>query len=300
MVRLIINPRRNRREPEVDESQQNNSSSNSSGGIDFEYNPTDYAAALAGAFSNGETGNNSGENDERQPYEVANDLLEEGIADNGGFDEDDVEELEEVIQEETSGASIRNRNNQIVERYREIRTLSRTFGLVNNVSPVSRNNENISILKRSPMISLLHLENSFIDYNKIFNEDNSLITRIENIRINLISHQNLREIEGSAYPGFFDEIAFQLDVNLNNRINLLIPANLNESQLFQKIEITPLQIKESSIIPLNYTYNMNILPERSFTKKIFIYEINDLNEVVGEAKYEFGNSSFNININALF
>ena len=28
MVRLIINPRRNRREPEVDESQQNNSSSN--------------------------------------------------------------------------------------------------------------------------------------------------------------------------------------------------------------------------------------------------------------------------------
>jgi hypothetical protein len=294
---IFTNPR-NTPDLDLDDEEQNDPPPRRGRGST--YIPPESAAAVAGAFANGENGNDSDESEERQPYEVANDALDEGIANNGGIDQEDIEEIEEVIQEETSGASVRRRNNQIVERYREIRTLSRTFGLVNNVSPVSRNNENISIIKRSPMISLLHLENSFVEYNKIFNEDNSLITRIEDIVINLNSHQNLRQLEGSAYPGFFDEIVFQLGVNLNNRISLLIPSNASESQLFQKIDLTPLQIKESSIISLNYTYNMNIHPERSFTKKIFIYEINDFNEVIGEAKYEFGNSSFNININALF
>jgi hypothetical protein len=184
-------------------------------------------------------------------------------------------------------------SNERERRENFLRTLSANIGIF------TENKQSISISKNSVIFDLLDLENTTVKYNKVLN-DEGIIISINNIRLEFDTLISLRNRYSSTYGFFFNLLAAVKNVNKNNKIKILMEANSNDNRIINTFEFGFNSLASSTILDLNSELTLNIPNNAEFTKNIYVYEVNSIEEVIGEAKISFGNRKLNINTNPLF
>ena len=194
-------------------------------------------------------------------------------------------------EEEDDGLRSYIADQEAAERYNR-RQKQKKYGVETSIY------QGISYVKRSPILDLIKINDFYIDYDKELVENT--LTSINNIKIQLEYLKDLEYINGSLYSLTFDYIADNIKkVNRSNRIKVVIPSNNNESTLTQIFLYTVSEIKNAKKLLLNYNISLNIGENEPFTKKIYVYEVDKNNAIVGEAIMTFGNERFNINLDPL-
>jgi hypothetical protein len=184
-------------------------------------------------------------------------------------------------------------SNERERRENFLRTLSANIGIF------TENKQSISISKNSVIFDLIDLENTTVKYNKVLN-DEGIITTINNIRLEFDTLISLRNRYSSTYGFFFNLLADAKNVNKNNKIKILMEANTNDNRIINTFEFGFNSLASSTILDLNSELTLNIPNNAEFTRNIYVYEVNSIEEVIGEAKISFGNRRLNINTNPLF
>ena len=169
--------------------------------------------------------------------------------------------------------------------------------LSDSVGKILNSKLKFSMIKESPLLKQLYLSNAFISYEKEIN--NNTLEKIFNIAINLEFLDGIKNNDPQNYSDNFYVLAQENNVNRNNTLRICLPSNGSENFLIKTFEYTYQELKILTKLILSYSYNLNIPYNGNFSKKIFLYEVNEVNEVIGRASFEFGNRTININKNIL-
>jgi len=184
-------------------------------------------------------------------------------------------------------------SNERERRENLIRSLSANIGIF------TENKQSISITKNSSIFNLLDLENTTVKYNKVLNDEGN-IAFINNIRLEFDTLISFKNRYSSLYGSFFNLLSLAKNVNRNNKIKILMEANANSDRIINSFEFSYASLKTLTSLDLNNELALNIPNNAEFTKNIYVYEVNSIEEVIGEAKISFGNRKLNINTNPLF
>ena len=235
------------------------------------------ANALANAF------NNSQNQEENQEENQANFNYAHGSY---NYDEG------EVIQAGIRAVNEVNRRRNLVLRSADL--------IVDSLNVVLNSSLKFDMIKESPLLKTLILNESYVTYDKVINND--ILESINNINIKLDFLDELKRSNPENYSNTFEILSDENSVNRQNKLKILLPSNGQDNVLIKSFEFSFNELKTITNITLLYNYSLNIPFKSSFFKKIFLYETNIDNEIIGEANLEFGNRIININtnINAIF
>ena len=172
--------------------------------------------------------------------------------------------------------------------------------IVDSLNVVLNSSLKFDMIKESPLLKTLILNESYVTYDKVINND--ILESINNINIKLDFLDELKRSNPENYSNTFEILAGENSVNRQNKLKILLPSNGQDNVLIKSFEFSFNELKTLTNISLLYNYSLNIPFKSSFFKKIFLYETNINNEIIGEANLEFGNRIININtnINAIF
>ena len=238
------------------------------------------AAAFSGLNSSISGDNNSSSQEAENNNYNLNNLLDRGFIQ---FDEN-----------EARNSAI-NAMNEYLKRKNLI--LQSAADLSDSVGKILNSKLKFSMIEESPLLKQLYLSDAFISYEKVIN--NNTLEKISNIAINLEFLDGIKNNDPQSYSDNFHILAQENNVNKNNTLRICLPSNGSENFLIKTFEYTYQELKILIKLILSYSYNLNIPYDGNFSKKIFLYEVNEVNEVIGRASFEFGNRTININKNIL-
>lgn len=167
--------------------------------------------------------------------------------------------------------------------------------LSDSVGKILNSKLKFNMIKESPLLKQLYLSDAFVSYEKVIKND--ILERIYNITINLDFLEGLKNNDPQSYADNFYILAQENKVNTKNTLRVSLPGNGLGNVLIKTFEFSYKELSILTKLILSYGYYLNIPYNGNFSKKIFLYEVNEANEVVGSANFEFGNRTININKN---
>lgn len=259
-------------------------------------------------FGNNSSNNNTGNNNTGNNNNTDNNTNNNNTNDDTGISEDQIANGIRTLLYQ--GADI-SRNpfsvfsgdqmREILDMISDEREKRENFlrALSANVGVFTENEQSISISKNSNIFDLLDLKNTTVKYNKVLNDEGN-IASINNIRLEFDTLISLRSRYSSSYGFLFNLLSSTKKVNRENKIKVLMEANVNENRIINTFEFGYTSLESLTALDLQNELVLNIPNNAAFTKSIYVYEVNSIEEAVGEAKISFGNRKLNINTNPLF
>ena len=173
---------------------------------------------------------------------------------------------------------------------------SREEKIVNSsIEYLNTNVQKFNMIKPSPILRALNLEESYIIYEKKIK--NNMILDLKNVKIVLDFYKDLYSKTKGNYEKTFDKVFNSYEINPNNKIMITLPSFSKDKNLLEVLTYNYKNLSKTFAIELGSVINLNVDNTDSFLRKIYLYEVTHFNEIIGEANFEFGNNIIAINKN---